>query len=556
MVDIAGGKMKKRWIRGIVVLLCLFLFALYRIKPETKTDILKEVEIDSVGYYYDKDLVSTQNKKVDFFTTLYTNRLKNAINTDIVNAKMSKLEGFNLENFVCVLQLVKNEYNFTYDEKKQIEEYIKSLQVKKYNYTIVNGTDKEAKSVANRLYYTSEAVEIAKVLDLEICNIDEIGAYVKTFDLSSNNSKEIMALIKLDRILGLSYFAKKDVEEAYSKLYEAWSKYKDADLQWTFDLYYMSYVYKYGELSESLLYDSFEDDVCNIISNSNTDITFKIMFLEIARNYNLITESVVRAIENSVEFLEQNCKLGDDCYSLYVSQLGSLETTYYTYAYAKACKRKLSKNVALENQVLRILQNSQTMHILAVAQSLFLANEMDIDITNMKQDLYRFLNQKLFEAEEIEDVYYAIYGMDLLANGTCELSEEQMENIRTKLQSFNKTFEATDDDLYTQMQSAFFYLLVLERTQLVKQAEYVKDVRHLLENENLEVDSDLRILYFYQISCNIADLKSNSVSKLLKHFSSNGVYYLTPDDRSARMVLCQFIGNNLKNGLGEDIPYI
>lgn len=549
--------MRKWWKVSISVVACLLLiFLLFRLKAEDKIDILKEMKIDSVGYYYDQDLVNIQNKNVNFYTTLYINRLKNTISKNIVNAKMSEMDEFNLKDFVCVLQLVKNKYSFTYDEKRQIEEYIQSLQLEKYNYTIVNGTDEEAKSVANRLYYTSEAIEIAQELGIEMRNIDKIEEYLKSFDLSSANSKEVMSLIKIDKLLGLQHFTKREIEEAYHNLYTTWSHYEDAGLQWTFDLYYMSYIFKYGNLSDMLLYSSFESDVCNIISNSNTDITFKIMFLEISRNYNLLTEQVIKSIEECVQLFEKNCSMGDNCYSLYVSQVGSIDTTYYTYVYAKACKRKLCKNSALENQLLRILENYETMNVQTVTQSLFILNEMGIDITNMYQSLYEYFDSKLSKAEKIEDTYYAIYGMDLLNNGAFELSEQQTEKIGTRLQNWNKEFEDINYNLYSRMKSVFFYLLILKYTPYSDNVEYVRNIRDFLGKDDLELDSDLRVLYFYSLSCDISCVKSKSVSKLLNLFYNKGVYYLTPDDRSKHIIMYQFMGNNLANGVGKGLPYI
>lgn len=546
----------KRKVVPIILILAIAVIVFMAIKAQK--NIIDYLEVDNYGYYYEKNIVDKREAVPNFYATLQTNRLKYMVTGKIVNAKMSKMQGYNLQDIVCISQLIKNQYEFTFDEKKEIQTYLQSLQDNNNNSMVVVGIDEQASYIENLLFYTAEALEITEKLQIKLNNIERIKEFVQCIKLDGDSSKITVSLVKIDKILGTRLYNSEEITVAYQKIYQKWMEYPEADLNWVFDIYYMSYIYKYANLENSFLYAEFENDICNIIQHIGTDMTIKVMFAEISQNYNLLTDEVKSNIQQTINKMENLCSKGNNEYSILMEQRGDITTTYYVYLYYKYNKKEVPFDKKLYSDLMYIVKadNYKAYSNQELMQAIYILKEMGIKPQDNLYQLDSYLKNALSNANDAENIYWIARGYKLLQEDKFDLNKDSKKHIKQIISKEIEDCKSQDMDIYEKMKKIFFCLNTIVETPEIEYGEYILESSNILMSSNVKLDEDLRILYFYESSCEILNLKNSLNKKHVDYYYSNGFYYINPYDKELKSILYQYMGLVLKSGKQGEIPII
>lgn len=548
------GQVKRK--APIIIILAIVVIVFMVIKAQR--NIIDYIEVDNYGYYYEKDIVDKKTSIPNFYATMQTNRLKYIVTGKTVNAEMSKMQGYNLKDIVCISQLIKNQYEFTVDEKKEIEMYLQSLQDKNKNSMVVIGIDEQASNVENLLFYTAEALEITEKLQIKLNDVDRIKEFVQDMKLDGNSSKITVSLVKIDNILGTKLYNSDEIAVAYQEIYQNWMEYPEADLNWVFDIYYMSYIYKYANLEDSLLYSEFENDICNILQHIGTDMTIKVMFAEISQNYNLVTDEVKNNLQLSINKMEDLCSEGNNEYSILTEKRGDINTTYYVYLYYKYNNKEIPFDKKLYHDLMYIAKanNYEAYSNQELMQVIYILNEMGIKQQDNLYQLDTYLKSALKNAVDVENVYWIVRSFKLLHEDKYDFDQYSMEHIKEIISHEIEESNNPNTEIYEKMKKIFFCLNTIEEIPEIEYKEYFLESSKNLISSNVILDEDLRILYFYKISCEILNIENSSSGINVNHYYSNGFYYINPYDKELKSILYQYMGLVLKNGIQRNIPII
>lgn len=543
--------------RKAAIILILAIAAVVFMTMNAQRNIIDYLEVDNYGYYYEKDIVDKRESIPNFYATLQTNRLKYIVTGKIINAEMSEMQGYNLKDIVCISQLIKNHYEFSFDEKKEIQMYLQSLQDNN-NSMVVVGIDEQASYIENLLFYTAEALEITEKLQIKLNNIERIKEFIQGIKLDGDSSKITVSLVKIDKILGTKLYNSDEITGAYQEIYQKWMEYPEADLNWVFDIYYMSYIYKYANLENSFLYAEFENDICNIIQHIGTDMTIKVMFAEISQNYNLLTDEVKSNIQQIIEKMEILCSEENNEYSILMEQMGDITTTYYVYLYYKYNNKEVPFDKKLYSDLMYIIEadNYEAYSNQELMQVIYILKEMGVKPQDDLYQLDSYLRKALNNAGDAENVYWIVRSYKLLHEDNYNLNEYSKKQINQIINDEIEYCTSQDVENYEKMKKLFFCLNTIVETPEIEYGEYLLESSKILMSNNVILDEDLRILYFYESSCEILNLEKSSNKKHVDYYFSNGFYYINPYDKELKSILYQYMGQVLKSGKQADIPII